>query len=245
MRRYTRPVTDVPATSAVVLGLGFMLGLRHALDVDHLAAVSTLVSARPGVRSSAAVGALWGLGHTSALLAAALAVIGLHAAIPPSVGRALELGVALMLIGLGVNVLVALGRGSTVHVHRHRHGGHEHAHVHLHSPLPAGGAHHHAVRATPRPFWVGVVHGLAGSAGLTLAIVAAIPSRPLALAYVAIFGVGSLGGMVATTTLVGMPLAVAAGRFARAEAIVRLGAALASVAVGLRLAWELGAAAAS
>ena len=74
MRRYTRPVTDVPATSAGVLGLGFMLGLRHALDVDHLAAVSTLVSARPRVRSSAAVGAHGGLGHTSALLAAAFAL---------------------------------------------------------------------------------------------------------------------------------------------------------------------------
>ncbi|HLY39056.1 MAG TPA: urease accessory protein [Candidatus Binatia bacterium] len=245
MRRYILPVTDVPTSAAGLLALGVLLGLRHALDVDHLAAVSTLVSARPGVRSSAAVGALWGLGHTSALLAAALVVVGLHAAIPPSVGRALELGVALMLIGLGVNVLVALARGSTVHVHRHRHGGCEHAHVHLHPPLPAGGAHHHAVRAARRPFWVGVVHGLAGSAGLTLAIVAAIPSRPLALAYVAIFGAGSLGGMVATTTLVGMPLAVAAARFARAEAIVRLGTALASVAVGLRLAWELGAAGAS
>src|SRR5262245_4481519 len=111
-----RAVTDVPASAAGIVALGFLLGLRHALDADHVAAVSTLVSARPGVRTSAAVGALWGLGHTSALVATALAVIGLHTSIPPSVGRALELGVALMLIGLGTNALVALARGSTLHV---------------------------------------------------------------------------------------------------------------------------------
>jgi len=95
----------MPTTPLAILGFGFVLGLRHALDVDHLAAVSTIVGQRRSLWSSSLVGALWGLGHTAALLAAAVAVIGLHAEIPPRLASALELGVAVMLIVLGLNLL--------------------------------------------------------------------------------------------------------------------------------------------
>jgi hypothetical protein len=224
----------IPTTPAAVLGLGFLLGIRHALDVDHLAAVSTIVSARRSVWSSSLIGALWGLGHTASLLAVAVAVVALHAEIPPRLGLALELGVAAMLIGLGVNVLWTLVRGGSLHHHAHTHGPGRHVHPHLHA---SGASHQHRVR---RPFLVGLVHGLAGSAALMLAVVATIPSPVVALAYVAVFGAGSIGGMAAMSALLGAPLALLGARFARAEGALGASAAVASVVVGALLAWRLG-----
>jgi len=223
-----------------ILGLGFILGLRHALDVDHLVAVSTLVSQRRGLWRSSLIGALWGLGHTAALLAAGVAVIALQVEIPPRFAQVLELGVATMLVGLGLNLLWTLARGGTVHVHAHEHGDHRHPHVHRHdAALAAADSHHHAVRVR-RPFLVGLVHGLAGSAALMLAVLATIPSPALAVAYILVFGVGSVGGMMLMSTLIGLPLAFAADRFVRAELALRAVAGLASVTVGLFLAWEIG-----
>jgi len=223
-----------------ILGLGFILGLRHALDVDHLVAVSTLLSQRRGLWRSSLIGALWGLGHTAALLAAGVAVIALQAEIPPGFAQMLELGVAAMLVGLGLNLLWTLMRGGTVHVHAHEHGEHRHLHAHRHDAVPAlADAHHHAVRVR-RPFLVGLVHGLAGSAALMLAVLATIPSPTLAVAYILVFGVGSVGGMMLMSTLIGLPLALAADRFVRAELALRAVAGLASVTVGLFLAWEIG-----
>jgi len=112
----------VPTGALGFLTLGMVLGLRHALDVDHLAAVATIVSRRRGVWSSALVGAAWGLGHTFALMAVAMVVIATRAQVPPPVARVLELAVAVMLVGLGLNVLRTLWRADAVHVHRHSHG---------------------------------------------------------------------------------------------------------------------------
>jgi ABC-type nickel/cobalt efflux system permease component RcnA len=223
-----------------VLGLGFVLGLRHALDVDHLAAVSTIVSERRGLWRSSLVGALWGLGHTASLLAVAVAVIALHAEIPPLVGQMFELGVAAMLVGLGLNLLRTVARGGHVHLHRHDHGGRPHVHPHVHDAATRDHDHGPTNR---RPFFVGLVHGLAGSAGLMLAVVATIPSPMLAVVYVAIFGVGSIGGMAVMSTVFALPTLIAAERFAGADRWVRLAAGLASIVVGGQLAWEIGRAA--
>jgi ABC-type nickel/cobalt efflux system permease component RcnA len=220
-----------------ILGFGFVLGLRHALDVDHLAAVSTIVSARRSLWRSLLVGALWGLGHTASLLTVAVAVIGLHLEIPASIGRLLELGVAAMLVTLGVNLLRTVLVGGRAHVHVHAHDGRLHGHPHLHAHDLADHDHGPSSR---RPFFVGLVHGLAGSAGLMLAVVATIPSPALALAYVAIFGVGSVGGMTIMSALFAITALLTTGRFAGAERVLRLGAAVASVVVGLQLAWEIG-----
>jgi sulfite exporter TauE/SafE len=225
-----------------LLAFGFLLGVRHALDVDHLAAVSTILGQRRGLVRSALVGAVWGLGHTAALLAVAVVVIALHAEIPPAVAHVLELGVAVMLVGLGLNLLRVLWRGGAVHVHAHEHGGHVHLHPHVHAESHAPGHrtdHDHAPIGR-RPFLVGAVHGLAGSAGLMLAVAATIREPAWALAYVGIFGVGSVGGMMLMSTLLGLPLALAARRFARVEAGLRVCAAIASVVVGVALGWEIG-----
>ena len=192
-----------------VLGLGFVLGLRHALDADHLAAVSTIVSERKSVAGSALVGAIWGLGHTAALLVVAILMIGLRMQIPPTLARGFELAVAAMLVALGMNLLLQ------------------------------GKARASRPRSNRRPFLVGLLHGLAGSAALMLAVLATIPGPPLALAYVGTFGIGSVGGMMVMSVVLGLPIALAAGRFSRAEAWLQTCAAVGSVAVGLGLAWEV------
>ena len=228
-----------PTTPLALLGFGFVLGLRHALEADHLAAVSTIVSTRRSAWGASLVGALWGLGHTAALLGVGLVVVGLHAGIPPRLAAGLELGVAAMLIGLGLNLLWTLLRGGSLHHHVHAHGPHLHVHPHVHAPavVPADG--HHRVASMRRPFLVGLVHGLAGSAALMLVVAASIPSPAMALAYVVVFGIGSVGGMTAMSAAVGAPMALVTARFARAEALLRAGAALGSVVIGILVAWEI------
>ena len=220
-----------------MLGLGFLLGLRHALDVDHLATVSTIVSQRRSIWRSALVGVVWGIGHTTSLLIVAIAVIALHTEISPALGRTLELGVAIMLMTLGVRLLATVLRGGAIHVHVHEHAGHTHVHPHVHAPDAPGHDHGPSHR---RPFLVGLVHGLAGSGGLMLAVAASIADPLLAIAYVVIFGVGSIGGMAITSTLFAIPMVVTTRRFAGATRWVCGGAAIASVLVGLELAWTIG-----
>jgi high-affinity nickel-transport protein len=224
----------VGGSPLAVLGLGFALGLRHALDVDHLAAVSTIVGARRSLWWSAIVGVTWGLGHTAALVAVAIGVIALHAEIPPGLGHALELGVAAMLMVLGGRLLGAVLRGDAVHSHPHVHAGRAHHHLHLHPPGPAD--HDHGPR-NRRPFWIGAMHGLAGSGGLMLAVVATVPDPVLAIAYVAVFGIGSIGGMAVMSTLFAIPSTLVGGGGAR---WLGAAAALASLVVGVELAWEIG-----
>ena len=226
----------MPTTPAALLGFGFVLGIRHAFDVDHLVAMSTILSERRSLRRASLVGAAWGIGHTTALVGVAIGAVALRARIPPGLTTVLELGVAAMLIGLGLNLLWTLWHGGRVHYHAH--GGRLHVHPHVHRPgsQPEGGGHHH-VR---RPFVVGLVHGLAGSAGLMLAVVASIPQPALALAYVVLFGLGSMGGMAAMSVLFGAPLLLVGDHFARAEGALRACVALASVVVGVLLAWEIG-----
>ena len=120
--------------SFTVLGLGFFLGLKHALDVDHLVAVSTIVSERKGFWNSSIVGALWGLGHTASLLAVGLLVIAFHLQIPQKAALGMEFAAALMLVALGANVLWKIYRGATFHIHTHNHEGRLHIHPHFHKP---------------------------------------------------------------------------------------------------------------
>ena len=162
------------------LTFGFVLGLKHATEADHLAAVSTIVSERRSILQSASVGALWGVGHTASLIVAGLLVIAFGVVIPERVANVLELMVALMIILLGTRLLyVVLRARHAVHVHKHTHGGKPHIHLHFHDEH-----HAHAVSATHdgvhtgfsgwRPMLVGVVHGLAGSAALTLLVLSEV-----------------------------------------------------------------------
>ncbi len=193
------PVLELLTSS----GLGSLLGMRHALEPDHLAAVSTLVSDEHHGHRAALLGACWGLGHTLALVAVGAVLILLRAEMPAFAADLFEFGVALMLVGLGVRaIVVAACQGATGAVHAHQHG--HRRHVHRGTP-----AHVHIGTWTlaRRPLLVGVVHGLAGSGALTALVLTTLPSTAARVIYMVVFGLGSTVGMAALSGLLGWPLA--------------------------------------
>jgi hypothetical protein len=211
-----------PVVPVFPLLLGVFLGIKHALETDHLVAVSTIVAEQGGILRSAVVGVCWGLGHTSSLFAAALLVIGLGIRIPERVALSLEFLVALMLIGLGAQAV----RGWM----QWREGPSRHAH--------AEGASLHKVGR--RPYLVGLVHGMAGSAALMLLVLTTIPSPWQAVLYVLLFGLGSVAGMLLMSVLVSLPLQLTARRLGGVLGHVRLAAGLTSTLFGLFLSWQIG-----
>ncbi|MEO6392185.1 MAG: hypothetical protein ABIP75_10060 [Pyrinomonadaceae bacterium] len=233
--------TTMKLSAVSVLGLGFLLGLKHATEADHLAAVSTIVSERKSLLGSSLVGGLWGLGHTISLFIAGIVVILLHLKIGERTAMALEFCVALMLVGLGLNALRKLWHGGKLHLHAHRHGGHQHAHLHVHETAAGADPHtHHGLRFGARPLLVGMVHGLAGSAALMLLVLSAISSPWVGMLYVVIFGVGSIGGMMIMSALVGLPVHLTAGRFTRANVLIRSLAGVFSFGFGLTMIYQIG-----
>jgi ABC-type nickel/cobalt efflux system permease component RcnA len=226
---------------SAALALGFVSGLQHALEPDHLVAVSTIVSEHKSVARSSLIGTFWGLGHTVSLLAVSVIILLLRTSIPESVTRWMEMPVALMLIALGVVAIwqAVKKRGLQIHTHQHSHASDQtHTHIHLHT----GDEHthqHQLFRIGRRPFVVGMVHGVAGSAAVILAVVTTLPSIAVGLAYIAIFGAGSIGGMLVMSAMIGLPFAMTARRFSMVNGWIRLFAGLFSILFGLMLAWRL------
>jgi hypothetical protein len=206
-----------------LVALGFVLGLRHALEADHLAAISTIVTERRSLLSSLLVGASWGLGHTLALLLAAVGVLLLRYQMTAGMAHALEMCVGMMLILLGANVLRTL-------VHRAASRSHNHATVASHS--------HSEAWLVPRPLLVGMVHGLAGSAPLLLLTLAVVSSPLAAFFYIAVFGVGSMMGMAIMSVLLSVPAHLTVEHFARTHLALRGLSGLFSVALGLFIVYE-------
>lgn len=235
-----------PAYSLALLGTGFVFGLKHALDADHLAAVSTIVSERKSWLSSSLVGGLWGIGHTASLLLAGVVVLFLKIPISEQVERSLEFCVGLMLVGLGGNALVKLARGGKLHLHQHTHGGRTHIHPHLHDQAAAAKhtsqeESHHDYKIGRRPLWIGMLHGLAGSAALLMfGLLTTIQSPMLGLLYIVVFGVGSIGGMMLMSTLLSLPFHLTAERFTQFNWLARAAAGLFSIGFGLFMLWEKG-----
>jgi ABC-type nickel/cobalt efflux system permease component RcnA len=236
----TDPETTTTTSAFGVLIIGLGLGLRHALDTDHLAAVSTIVSERKNWFSSLLIGGLWGVGHTASLLLAGVAVILMRLEIG-KYEKPLEFCVALMLIGLGVNVLYKLARGGQVHFHEHTHAGHTHVHPHLHDDKPEPVHSHHGLKLGLRPLIIGMVHGLAGSAALMLSVLVTIKgSTALAFGYIIIFGAGSIGGMMVMSLILSLPIHLTAGYFTKTNLAVRALAGCFSLGFGLFMAYEIG-----
>lgn len=229
-----------------VLGLGLVFGLKHATEVDHVVAVTTIVSEQRSVWRAAAVGGLWGAGHTASLVVVGLFVLTLRIAVPEGVAGWLEFGVALMIIALGVNAVARALRGRTdAHLHRHTHGGVEHAHVHFHEDgsrdAEPSARHTHAVtRVGLKPVLVGAMHGLAGSAALTLLVLAQIDSAALGLLYLAVFGVGSVLGMMLMSGLVGLPFALGTRRAGGLSYGLQAAVGALSIAFGVWYAYRIG-----
>ncbi len=218
-----------------VLLIGFVLGLRHATEADHLAAVSTIVSEKKNLFTASIVGGLWGVGHTISLFAVGLIVIFLKLQISASVEAKLEAGVGLMLVVLGLNALRKLFQSEKIHTHTHDHGERAHTHFHAHNDEKAEVSHH---RLSPRSVVVGMVHGLAGSAALMLVILPTIPSPLVAIMYILIFGVGSIGGMMVMSLLIGLPFHFTANRFDLLNKGIRLCAGVFSLGLGFSIIYE-------
>lgn len=237
-----------PLSVFALLGLGLVFGLKHATEADHIVAVSAIVSQQRSLLRSATVGALWGIGHTASLVVVGVIVLALRVAVPARVANWLEFGVALMIIGLGMSALLrALSRRADVHLHQHKHDGLSHVHIHfhergtVHTGAVAAAAHSHAVsRIGFKPLLVGAMHGLAGSAALTLLVLTQINSAALGLLYLSVFGIGSIFGMLLMSGLIGLPFALSARRFNGAHYGLQTAAGALSIVFGLWYAYEAG-----
>jgi high-affinity nickel-transport protein len=238
-------------------GFGFLLGMRHATDADHVIAVTTILSRSQRFLHSTLIGGLWGLGHTVTVLIVGILIIGFNVVIPPPVGLALEFAVALMLILLGILNLTGAMRWLTERLtppaplH-----GHAHEHLHAHEAgddfHPHGHAHLHGHGSDPgllatfgwfqllRPLAVGLVHGLAGSAAVALLVLATIQDTGTAMLYLVIFSVGVAAGMAILTTLIGLPFMVSRTRSERINRWLTMGSGALSLAFGLFLAYQIG-----
>jgi high-affinity nickel-transport protein len=219
------------AQLVAVLLLGLFLGMRHATDADHVVAVTTIVSRERSVRAAGLVGAVWGIGHTLTILVVGGAIILFGLVIPPRLGLSMELSVALMLVVLGVANFAGAGKRLEE------------------AARPAGAAHPHAHEPTRlglrpaqfvRSLVVGVVHGLAGSAAVALLVLTTIRDARWALLYLLVFGAGTVVGMMILTSMIAVPFAVAADKFARVNRRMVQVTSLVSIGLGLLLAWKIG-----
>lgn len=234
-------------STLTVLSIGLVFGLKHATEVDHVVAVSTIVSQHKNVFRSALVGALWGLGHTASLLVIGIIVLTLRVAIPEKVSSWLEFSVALMIIALGLSALWrALRKNDKVHVHQHSHDGIQHAHVHFHEnetkhEPTVNNSHSHALSSIGwRPLLIGTMHGLAGSGALTLLVLTQINSTWIGLLYLVIFGLGSIIGMLLMSGLIGLPFALTSRNLSYVHQRLQTVAAVLSIGFGFWYAYETG-----
>jgi len=248
-----------------IIAVGFFLGMRHATDPDHVIAVTTIVSRQHKITRAAITGIVWGIGHTITIFAVGAVIILFDVVIPARIGLSMELSVGLMLVILGLMNIAAFFRSvptiaqsggaapKIIHSHPHTHGEYVHSHAHGHAPE----AHAHDPNHTPltfldrifgkmslyqqlRPLIIGIVHGLAGSAAVALLVLTTIRNPRWAVAYLLVFGAGTVGGMM----LITMSIASAFSFFGRKSEIFsrRLGFAsgLLSLAFGLLVAYQIG-----
>jgi len=252
-----------------IIALGFFLGMRHATDPDHVIAVTTIVARYRKISHAALIGAFWGVGHTLTILLVGSGIILFGWVIPARVGLSMEFSVGLMLILLGILNLTGMFQWITgtfssdsaagglqhgaAHSHPHSHGDYVHSHPHHHEPE----AHPHSSSQTPlgwldrhlgqlgfyqvvRPLVVGLVHGLAGSAAVALLVLTTIGNPKWAIAYLLVFGVGTIAGMMLITGAMVLPFAYADKRFSHLNRSLRIASGLISIAFGLFLVYEIG-----
>ncbi len=248
-----------------IVALGFFLGMRHATDPDHVIAVTTIVSRERTVKLAAWIGAIWGVGHTLTIFAVGAAIIIFSWVIPARIGLSMEFSVGLMLILLGLLNLTGIVRWMTesltaarkhqglCHSHPHRHGDYIHSHLHGHEPE----FHPHGPQETPlarldrlfgqlglyqtiRPLIVGIVHGLAGSAAVVLLVLSTIRDPHWGIAYLLVFGVGTIAGMMLITAAIALPFSYTSKRFTSINSGLRVASGFLSLAFGLFLAYRIG-----
>jgi ABC-type nickel/cobalt efflux system permease component RcnA len=243
-------------------GFGFLLGMKHATDADHVIAVTTILNRSRRFAHTTLIGALWGLGHTITVVVVGIAIIVFRVAIPAPVGLAMEFAVALMLILLGIlNLSGGLSRITErftppaplhghAHDHEHSHDEsgthrHEHSHLHGHGTNARLAAVNGIVASLGwyqllRPVAVGLVHGLAGSAAVALLVLSTIADPVAGLLYLIIFCAGVAAGMALLTTVIGLPFLVSSARSQAINRWLAIGSGLLSLGFGLYLAYQIG-----
>jgi hypothetical protein len=248
-----------------ILAIGFVLGMRHATDPDHVIAVSTIVSRERSIVKAGLIGILWGVGHTLTILVVGAGIILFDLAIPTRVGLTMEFSVGLMLILLGVlNLTGAMGwisgkfspahpQVTGSHAHLHEHDSKVHLHWHSHSPE----REHHGESLMPpewldgattrlgmfhtlRPLFVGLVHGLAGSAAVALLVLSTIREPRWAVLYLLIFGIGTIAGMMLITAAIALPFSFAGYKFAWLNKGLIVGSGVLSLAFGFFVCYQIG-----
>jgi len=235
-----------------ILLLGFLLGMRHAMESDHVAAVASLVTKSPSMRESLRLGSMWGLGHTVTLFTFGSAVMLLDQMIPERMAMMLEFIVGIMLVALGIDVIRRFVR-ERVHLHAHRHADgtlhfHAHAHAHAHSDKEThslsvhkdlGHEHMHAGRFPLRALLIGIMHGMAGSAAMIVLTLQTVHSFAMGMIYIALFGLGSIGGMAALSMVIMLPLRHSASRYTRLHQYLQFGIGAATMILGISMMLEI------
>lgn len=239
-----------------IAALGFFLGMRHATDPDHVIAISTIVARQRNARGAALIGAAWGVGHTLTILFVGGGIILGGWVIPARLGLSMEFSVGLMLIILGImNLGGVLGQITEAHTHSHAHAHGDYVHTHAHGHDPE--VHPHPPERTPvswldrrgralplyqvlRPLVVGIVHGLAGSAAVALLVLTTIRQPGWGVLYLAVFGVGTIVGMMLITAVIAMPIAYTGRRLTRLNHGLRVASGLISLGFGVFLAYQVG-----
>ena len=248
-----------------IIAVGFFLGMRHATDPDHVIAVTTIVTRQRQLTRAALTGAFWGVGHTLTIFVVGAIIILFDVIIPTRIGLSMEFSVALMLIFLGIMNVAAFMRSAklvgadasasseVLHTHPHTHGDYVHSHAHGHAPE----AHPHRPDRTPlalfdrlfgkiafyqpvRPFIVGVVHGLAGSAAVALLVLATIPNPRWAVVYLLVFGAGTVGGMMLITMSIASAFTLVGKGRQNFSHRLGLVSGLLSLAFGILLVYQIG-----
>jgi len=196
-----------------IFAAGFLIGMKHALEADHVAAVASLATGARSVRETVRLGVAWGIGHSITIFVVGAAVMALETAVPGRIAAMLEVAVGVMLVVLGADVLRRVIR-ERVHFHTHRHGAsaHFHAHSHAGEGRHSDSRHAHSHGLGGRALLVGIVHGLAGSAALVLLTLTTLPSWSAGLGYMALFGAGSILGMAVLSSALAVPLRLTARR---------------------------------
>jgi len=229
----------------LALGLGLVLGLKHSIEPDHVVAVSTIVNEYRNPFRAFWVGISWGLGHTTTLFLVGIIIIALRLTIPERLALFLEFAVGIMLVALGAQVIYNYWKRK-IHQHEHGHELDAHRHFHSHETGPEHSPIHHVLRAVGKPFlrkksyFIGTVHGLAGSAALTLLVLTYIDSPLVGLTYIAIFGLGSVLSMGVMTIVISLPFVLSANRLPNLNSFIQAGVGALSIVIGVIWMYKIG-----
>jgi len=226
-----------------IIVLGFLIGMQHALEADHIAAVASLATRNRSVKETVRQGVSWGLGHALTLFLFGGLVVVMDTVVPERFAQWLELAVGVMLVLLGLDVLRRLIR-ERIHFHSHTHGNTLHFHAHSHKPDQDHDSdphyHEHPGRFPLRALLVGIMHGMAGSAALIILALNSVTSIAQGLGYIAMFGIGSILGMAVLAVVISLPLRYTSRSLTWAHNGLKAMVGLVTIGLGCALIYELG-----